>query len=178
MFKIVSKRFLFYVYFKYFEYKFIVTIKRIKNKKLYIFDLDNTIANTWISYNQKYSNHKSRLENLSIFIGMKTLISKIDRCNSIIIILTAREYWYYKLTKEWIESNNMDIDELVVVSKPSEKLLLLKQINIDCEYYDDMSYNHENNKVKFYNNEINDIKKLSNISYYNYGEIKKINGVQ
>jgi len=109
---------------------------------------------------------------------MKKFISNIDKNNSIVIILTAREYWYYSLTKKWIESNELNINELIVVSKPYEKILLLKEVMINCEYYDDMSYNHENNHIIFYENEIKAIKSFSNISYYNYDDIKKINGVK
>lgn len=178
MLKAVIKKILFSFYYKYFKYKFFSAIQNIGTKKLYIFDLDNTIANTWISYNQSYSSHKSRLDSLSIFIGMKKFISNIDKNNSIVIILTAREYWYYSLTKKWIESNELNINELIVVSKPYEKILLLKEVMINCEYYDDMSYNHENNHIIFYENEIKAIKSFSNISYYNYDDIKKINGVK
>ena len=171
------KKFLFYICFKYFRFKFLSLIGN-SNKKIYIFDLDNTIANTWVSYHQSYGSNKSRLKNLSVFIGMKNLISSIDKTKYIVIVLTAREYWYYRITKKWLKQNELDVDGLILVSKPSEKVLLLSHVAAECEYYDDMSYNHENYDIKYYRDEISDIKKLPNVLYHNYDEIKKINKIE
>ena len=59
-----------------------------------------------------------------------------------------------------------------------EKVLLLSHVAVECEYYDDMSYNHENYDIKYYRDEISDIKKLPNVLYHNYDEIKKINKIE
>ena len=109
---------------------------------------------------------------------MKKFISSIDKRNSVVIILTAREYWHYSLTKRWIKLNELDVDGLIVVSRPNEKVLLLNKVVAECEYYDDMSYNHENHNIKFYIDEIDNIKEMSNISYHDYDAIKAINRVE
>ena len=41
-------------------------------------------------------------------------------------------------------------------------------------FYDDMSYNHENNKVLFYENEIKILKKMS-IKFFDYKFLKNYN---
>jgi ribosome biogenesis SPOUT family RNA methylase Rps3 len=62
------------------------------------------------------------------------------------------------------------------VSKPGDKLFYLNSIlqTHRVIYYDDLSYNHENGKVLFYEKMIEEIKKMD-IVYYDYDFIKKLN---
>ena len=152
---------------------------KIKNKqKIYIFDLDNTLANTWISYNMNYRNDKERLSSLAVFLGMKKLIEKTYLEGHYVVVLTAREYWHYFITKKWLFENNISYNNLTLVSHPSQKLELLKKLKIDYIYFDDLTYNHENGELKFYTKIIHKISIMKNVKYYGYEEINKINGVE
>lgn len=174
MFKNLCKSVINYIGLKYFEKKFFNFFKKIKIDDVYIFDLDNTIANTWVSYLQKYNSHRDRLKSLSIFLGMKNQINDIK--SGKIIILTAREYWYSDITEQWLKQNDVKHDLLIIVPKPKDKITLLSKISHECIYYDDMSYNHEKGDIKFYEEEIKTLSKMKNIKYIDYNEIKKING--
>jgi hypothetical protein len=174
LFKNLCKGIINYIGLKYFEKKFFNFFKKIKDDDIYVFDLDNTIANTWVSYLQKYNNHRDRLKSLSIFLGMKNHINAIK--SGKIIILTAREYWYSCVTKEWLDECGINYDLLIIVPKPINKKNLLSSISTECIYYDDMSYNQEKGKIKFYEEEIKALSKMKNIKYVDYKEIKEING--
>lgn len=174
MFKNLCKSVINYIGLKYFEKKFFNFFKKIKNENVYIFDLDNTIANTWVSYLQKYNSNSDRLKSLSIFLGMKNHINDIK--SGKIIILTAREYWYLDITQQWLEQNDIKYDLLIIVPKPKDKITILSKICFECIYYDDMSYNHEKGNIKFYEEEIKALSKMKNIKYVDYKKIKEING--
>lgn len=162
------------VIFACYRRRFVEFFSNVQNEKVYIFDLDNTIANTWVTFLQKYDNHKERLRSIPVFLGMKKYLDNRIDCK--IVILTAREYWYSGITKKWIEDNNIKYDLLIIVPKPKNKIELLSKIAINCLYLDDLSYNHEHGEIKFYEDEINQLSKMKNIQYIGYKEIAEING--
>jgi len=175
--KKILKYFYFFVYQKYFEFKFIKIFKEYN--EIYIFDIDNTIADTWPSFLLGYSSLNERLSGLAIFYNMRNFILKLKKQNKKIIYLTARPYKTYNLTFSWLKSNGLieNKKDLILVSEPAEKVSLLKKLereNNIVHYYDDMSYNHENGEVKYYINEIDKIKKLKNIKYNSWQIIKYI----
>ena len=52
------------------------------------------------------------------------------------------------------------------MSKPLEKIDLLKKINKEVYFYDDMTYNHEKGEMK--------LGQLSYVKYYGLSDINKI----
>ena len=107
--------------------KFYTIIMLNKNKKIFIFDLDNTIANTWPSFLQNYKNDFERLQSLSVFFNMKKYIDGVSNEDNIVIILTARPYWSYKITQEWLLQNDIKFSALILVASPIDKIKLLKK---------------------------------------------------
>ncbi len=170
---------IFYIYYKY-KLIFELSFDR-KNQTIVFVDIDNTIADTWPSIkNSEYSNEVDRHENLKAFEGMKVFIqSKFRDDQHKLIYLTARCFNLIKVTHRWLRANGFFYkdDSVILVSTPLNKidyikLALFRKFNV--VYIDDLSYNHENNKIQFYSSIINEIKDL-NISYIGYDEINKIN---
>ena len=81
----------------YFSLKFILLVNK-EAEKIYIFDIDNTIANTWPSFLQSYETLEERLSSLAVFHKMREHILDIS---SKVIFLTARPY---NLTFTWLKN--------------------------------------------------------------------------
>lgn len=114
-------------YFKiYFTNKFKKKIKNSENK-VYIFDIDNTIANTWPSFLQSYSTLEERLLSLAVFHKMREHILDISSKGNKVIFLTARPYNTYSLTFTWLKNLGLIENKYDLVSKPLEKIDLLKK---------------------------------------------------
>jgi len=160
----------------YFRLKF---NKLLKNgQKICIFDIDNTIADTWPSFNLKYKNTSSRLSNLKPFTNMLDLIKSYYHNNYTIVFITARDYRYYFTTKNWLKKHNIYKSNLILVQDVEDKIYFLDKIRSECIYYDDLSFNHENGIVKYYERCIQKVKNMKNIKYHDYKSIIEIqNGV-
>ena len=162
------------IYFKTIA-SFIVWYYRGDN--LLILDIDNTLAHTFESLiHSKGEGHKERLLSLGVREGTLAFIEdNFDHYNK--VFLTARSYRYYFITHKWLKSNSIsfNIFKLLMVPKASHKLWFLKLFN-DCNnivYIDDLSYNHENGEVLYYDEVINEVKQL-NIDYYGFDSISKM----
>jgi len=153
----------------------------IINKKIVFIDIDNTIADTWPTLkNNSSENEVKRHLKLSVFPGMKNFINEKFRNSDFqIYFISARKSNLFKITLTWLKRNDCfrDNDRLILVSRPEKKLFYLKYVlkkKFDVIYIDDLSYNHENNEIKFYDDIIAIVKKL-NIQYIGFYEIYKIN---
>tara|TARA_B100001059_G_scaffold236807_1_gene290677 strand:+ start:2517 stop:3086 length:570 start_codon:yes stop_codon:yes gene_type:complete len=159
-----------------------------KKTSIFLFDIDNTICDTWKTIPKvKYRglsyiiSERDRVANLDIFLNMKKKIFDINQdSNNIIFLLSARNLYLLDTTYYYFKSFGLikRIDQCLLVRSPADKIYLLKLI---CKitkkkiiFYDDFSYNHENGKVLFYDNLINEIKKLK-IEYYDSNDILQIN---
>jgi len=170
-------------YFKYCKriilkmYLKIIILLKIKFRRksassLYIFDLDNTLADTWPSLNLYFSSNSERLKSLKPITGMVKMFDSLILRKKNIYILTARSFEYFFLTKKWLKKNTefKNSANLILVEKPKDKLKFLRLIKQKYEvvyYYDDLSYNHENKDTKFHHDIINEVKKDVN-KYYGY----------
>lgn len=164
------------IYKLYFVNKFKKELSKVKSD-IYIFDIDNTIANTWPSFLLGYTDQKERLSSLAIFYNMRKHIMELKAMNKEIFFLTARPYTVYNLTYKWLESMDIidDKNKLFLVSKPYEKIELLKKFpNKKIIFYDDFTYNHEKGEMKYYQSEINEVDVLSNVKYNDVEKINKI----
>ena len=138
-------------------------MKKNTSSSIYIFDLDNTLANTWPSFNLGYKSHSDRLKNLKPINGMVRIFNKLISKDKNVFVVTARSYEHFFITKNWLMQNTyfQNTFKLILVERPKDKLQIFKLIkknyqNIVC--YDDLSYNHENNDIKFYDDVIDNLK--------------------
>lgn len=172
------KRYLKYLYLKItFLIFYILFLKyTFRKRKIVVFDIDNTIANTWPSLLCKYNSEEDRLLSLPVFDKVVEIAKSHMASGEKIIFLTARDYRQYFATIKWLKNIGFAKANLVMVTKPLDKIFMLKKISkINIVLYDDMSYNHENGCVQFYNKEINLISQMKNIKYFDYNYLTKLN---
>ena len=147
----------------------------LRKKKIIIFDIDNTIADTWPTHNGKFKSEYVRLVSIPVFDKIIKIANKHILNGERVVFLTARDYKYYFVTLKWLSEIGFPSANLVMVSKPSEKINLLKSIQTkNVILYDDMSYNHERGLVKFYTKEINEVLKMKNVEYFGYDFLIKL----
>lgn len=154
----------------------------VKNKRIIIFDIDNTLADTWPSISINNNNQFEIYKNLKLIKDAKTLVENSQNKFDEIIFLSARHPFYWNASNFWIK-NNFDLQcfSLRLVPKVNMKVKYWKKLSKfnKITIIDDLSYNHENNEVKFYNTEISFLQKSKKIIYYGFSDIstglKKIN---
>ncbi|PWH19828.1 MAG: hypothetical protein DDG59_01815 [Anaerolineae bacterium] len=148
-----------------------------KQRKLNIFDIDNTLADTWPSYLQVYQTHRERLKALPAFPRMIELVKQKYLQNECVVFISVRGYRNFFVTKSWLEKYDIFHWNLFLVRTPQEKLKLIK---IACahfqeiELYDDMSYNHEQGEVRFYENCLREIRKVPYLKYFGYTDLIRL----
>lgn len=154
-------------------YFFVSNICSNKSLPLVIFDIDNTIADTWPSLKSKYNSERDRLSTLPIFDGVKKVLLRHSNEGNSIVYMTARDFRTYFITKRWLKLNGINFGSVIIVSKPSVKINLIKKINRRVVYYDDLSYGHETGRVAFYP-EIKQIRECTHVEYIGYDSIVKL----
>lgn len=156
--------------------------KRFFIKSVVIFDIDNTIADTWPSLLYKMD-QATRLMNLPVFNGMASVVKSVNRIHTTkVIFLSHRPKKMTEVTKEWLKKNCLysETSDIFLVSNVEHKYFFLKKISKlagkNITYYDDLSYHHELGSIKFYEKVIRKVKKLP-ITYIGYEEINLINKI-
>ncbi|HLP51790.1 MAG TPA: hypothetical protein VK154_12970 [Chitinophagales bacterium] len=150
------------------------------DKHLYVFDIDNTIGDTYPTLNQKYATEKERLLSIPVFPRIKNLLSGLLKSRSRkVIFLTSRSYLTWAVTHQWIKNNGLEVSltDVIIVSSPGQKIEFLSKIlprKRDVTFIDDLSWNHEKGDVKFYSSEIELISGLP-LRYVGYNTIKRFN---
>jgi len=155
--------------------------KRVLNQQtsynsLHIFDLDNTLAHTYPNLHQ--SNTAKMYEDLPTHKRLVDLANKTLADNkSFFVVLSARDYKYKTATKAWL---NKHLDKkdvpLFLVPKAKDKLPYLDKAVSSFEtvtYYDDLSYNQENDNIQFYDSVIRAVNKMP-LTYFGYEDISKL----
>jgi uncharacterized HAD superfamily protein len=165
------KRDLYAMFFKLFFLLFIRTNNR-KND-IYIFDIDNTISDTWPEL--LTSSQKIAYQNARPFDNVINLIERLYERDKVVFFLSARSYNYLDLTKKWLINNKIFRDNVFLVDNVNEKFWYLNKCkNFKIYYFDDLSYNHEHGEVKYYEQFIKKIEKLSNVKFYDHVKLKLI----
>jgi FMN phosphatase YigB (HAD superfamily) len=159
--------------------KFSRFIKTLKGKKLFIFDIDNTLADTWPCYHIPFPSYNERLLSLPVFIGMKNLIKQVQASREHHLFITARNNSATEATVSWLQSIGIDAEtkNVIIVSTPAQKVSLIKKAlseKITIEYFDDLAYNHENGTVKIYKEALKKISDLP-VIYHSKEQIDLIN---
>ncbi len=176
--KSIKKIFFFFLEARFnfcFYYKIILN----RNKKIYIFDIDNTIAHTWPSLLVKYGSERERLLSLSVFVNMRKFIIDLKKKNYITLFMSHRSYLSYGSTKTWLNEIGLSTkwNELILVDSVNKKVNLIENASnrgIEITFIDDLSHGHEFGKVIFYEKEIKTLKKLP-IKYFGADFINEIN---
>lgn len=155
---------------------FRIFLKTIKdNGRVIVLDIDNTLANTWP---ELLKSDPVDFQKIPVLMGSKKYLED-NYPNHRRIFLTARPLSSFKVTYRWLKLNNFwkKGSFLATVSKVEEKVSYLHNLlncNFEIIYIDDLSFNHENGEVLFYDAVIDEIKLLP-LVYYDYGFISKIN---
>lgn len=152
-----------------------------KKRKIIVFDIDNTIADTWVTLRKdslvSYKNEYDRNLQLALIDGAYDLVNHAQQSYNHILFLSARDPRLYFTTRKWINKNFSELDfTLVLVPNVKMKLMFwkcLSKIQNNLVVIDDLSYNHENNDIKFYQNEIYYLTSNDSIKYFGLDEINK-----
>lgn len=165
-------------FFSYVYFKTIFSFFLKKDVRSYVvIDIDNTLADTW-----RVLHTLKNIKSYELIPKLNGTIREIEKNYIGVprIFLSNRNILTYSATKNWLSKNKLydnKNDLLVLTTYPTEKLFYLKKLmfnSLEIYYYDDLSYNHENGRVKFYNNIISEIKNMK-IVYFDYYHINKLN---
>lgn len=161
------------------RFKAIKTINTCLKKRIFLFDIDNTIADTIPSF-ENYSNvpEAKRISTLAFFIKMHRLIRILKSSpNNKIIFLTARGFKSKQATIKWLTQFGFPPaqDELFIVRNASEKIKILSKINTKNKLYfiDDLAYLEKNGTIQVYDELIKKVEKL-NLKYFGLTQIENI----
>lgn len=150
------------------------------DKHLYLFDIDNTIGDTYPTLTNNYSSEKERLLAIPVFARMKNLLMLLLKSRGRkVIFITSRSYLSWQTTHKWLVKNglNVNLSDIIIVSSPAQKIRFIPKIlphNGRVTFIDDLSWNHEKGDVKFYSSEIELISGLP-LRYIGYNTIKRFN---
>ncbi|MEI2760339.1 MAG: hypothetical protein V9G42_12995 [Bacteroidia bacterium] len=149
-----------------------------KNKYLYFIDIDNTLADTYPSLSKAHRSEKDRLLNLKPHTKIiNILINSYAPSNRKLVFITARSYKQYFTTIKWLNNNGLkaDIFNTIMVKHPKDKINLIQKYYLEYKtiVIDDLSYNHEHGCIRFYENEISQLKKLK-LKHIGYSTILKL----
>jgi len=138
---------LIYIAKMFFTLIFLLVIRTSRKKRLFIFDIDNTIADSWPSLLiSDWHDQNHRIRSLGIFLKMRRLILalKISPSNQI-LYMTARSNFSWIATCNWLNSVGIEADltSVIITRTPDDKLDLLKLINRKAYYIDDLSLGQE-----------------------------------
>lgn len=155
-------------------------LRRYKsNKAIVLMDIDNTVADTWPCISVTYESYAHRLISLPVFINMRNKIIAYDHAEIPIFFISARNRGSKLYTTQWLRSMEIPVENKLVyiVYRPETKLWMLKLAlskQKQIYYYDDLSYNHENGEVKYYQHLIKEIQKTK-ANYFDKQAIDTIN---
>jgi len=107
---------------------------------------------------------------------MIQLVSDYYHQGACVVFITARRYQDYWITRKWLMDQLIYKSNLIIVNSPEEKLKFIRLASQHgkVDYYDDLSYNHENGEIKFYEECIQQVHNIPNVNYFDYYQIKKL----
>ncbi|MBK8658834.1 MAG: hypothetical protein IPN22_08170 [Bacteroidetes bacterium] len=163
----------------FFKSLFRMHVARLSGRTLYVFDIDNTIGHTYPTLLRDYTSEKARMLSIPVFPRMKNLLCSLHHSKSRkVVFLTSRSYTLWSTTHDWLELNNIpgSLIDVILVSSPAEKVKLLttSASKVRIVYIDDLSWNQERGELKWYDSELEAVKKLP-ITYIGYKTILRFN---
>ncbi|MBA3899827.1 MAG: hypothetical protein H0X62_06390 [Bacteroidetes bacterium] len=154
-------------------------IEASTQNRIFLFDIDNTLADTWPSLQVNYSNEIDRYASLAVFMNMRKLILQLKQQGNPVFFISHRPFNYYYSTIKWLKSIgiNPSFKDVLLVNSPGQKVQLINKLlksSKEVIFIDDLSFNHEKGEVEFYKNEIEFLKKIS-VAYYDAAFIDNFN---
>src|ERR1043166_9631126 len=129
-------------------------LKSRREQTAYVFDIDNTIANTWPSLLIEFPSERSRILTLEVFEGMRNIIMNLQSRNIEIFYLSNRSVLSYFATIRWLRQMGFEasVCNVIVVNSPMEKIAFLEKLSSKrrLKYIDDLAYGHESGATKLY----------------------------
>ncbi len=161
----------------YFKLVFTLFLRRSTRNKVAVFDLDNTIFDTWPLRTKNLSEKEIYLS-APPFKNVINLVKEIHRNNYHVIFLTSRRFRSYFLTLRSLSSHfPFRISKnLILVQKPQDKIYYINELTSfysEVEYYDDLSHSQEHGEVKYYSDVIDKINTL-NVKYFDAQYIREV----
>jgi len=149
-----------------------------KDQAMVVFDIDNTLAAT-APILRTTGQSESFYKSLPVIYKMNDLIKSYEEKGYHVFFLTARRYKYEEATFYWLKSNAWVKYkyQLLIVRFAEDKMAFLDKMKnhskVKIDYWDDLTYNHENEELKFYQKVIEEVKQKDWIQYFGYKEIEK-----
>lgn len=149
--------------------------RKIKyGQRIIIYDIDNTVANTFqFIIDNGYIDFKK----LSIFEPMKKkILSEMENDSNLVLFFSARPLKSYLKTLTWLKGHGIlkHITSVYLFKSPMHKVKMIEKMCLNFSskiiFFDDMSYNHENGEIKYYKEAIKKIQELP-IDYVDYSTI-------
>lgn len=149
--------------------------------RYFVFDIDNTLASSWISFLQSnWNSEHERLMSLARLPSMFRIFKSVNNLvpDAKIIFLSARNFRYFSTTYKWLDINgfNPSIRNVILTPNAKDKIKYLRVISSKashCYLFDDLSFGHESGAVSYYEDLIADIRSLK-IVYFGYQAICEI----
>lgn len=177
MIKQILKRIIFSFANPHYLRQFRKCLKAAKGQELWIVDIDNTIADSAPGFRQQWASTAERLEQIPVLEGMRKRVLEAGKEKKI-IFLTARNYKYAAITRQWLEKNGFPVsaENLVIVPEAADKLPYFREAaqSARLTVFDDMTYNHEGESIKSYDKIIGQLKAMP-LTYIGYEELREIN---
>lgn len=135
-------------------------IRRIKQcHNVYVIDIDNTLTINGLGDQVDHINPKPRKALIDYIIANWYKSEKV-------IFLSARNIRLYSSTKHWLREQgfqNVSLQNLFLVDTAKSKIEYLQLLvgnNIKVTFLDDLSYNHENGEVRYYDEVVSSVQKI------------------
>jgi hypothetical protein len=177
MLKSVIKKIGFYCIDPWYRGIFNSYLRSSRGKELWLVDIDNTIADSAITFKQQWSSEKERLLAIQPLEGMRNKLLAAGE-NTCIIYISARNYLHAGVTKQWLIANGFpgNGDNLVIVPGAADKLPYLQKAvdQHQVVFFDDLTYNHESDELKFYTPIIEAVRQMK-LQYVDYHQLQQIN---
>lgn len=163
----------------YFKLIFLSNTKAVNKNRLFLFDIDNTLADSWHSLLiSGWKNQNRRLASLAVFLRMRRLVLLLQKSPfNQIVFITARSNYSWMTTHRWLDSIGISVSRfsVIVTRTPDEKVELLRLIRkINTYFIDDLSIQHETGNPQIRTDLIKLIQQLP-LRYYGKTEIDEFN---
>jgi len=135
-------------------------------RRLVIYDIDNTIADTWRQLGLSKNEPSKLYRNLLFFPSMlKRIQEDYNGPSNRILFFTVRPIGTWLITLRWLMRHKLPVKwhDLFFFSSPTHKIDLLECLvkkGYEIIFIDDLSYNHENGNVLFF---VEEIKRVQNM---------------
>lgn len=143
-------------------------------KRIFIFDIDNTIANSWPTFLEGHASERERLMSIKPFSNFQRMLGelspKASKQGSVIVFLSARPFLHYSTTRTWLR-RYFPVEPfpyLFVVPRAVDKCEYLEtfsKISSSLVYIDDLSFGHERGRKRYYDEVITRVSNLG-IEYF------------